>query len=337
MAAGNKKYLKKKAGGNATKRLLTANEYKIRNRQNYSQCALCSSARRVFYVVNQTMSQSEALRHCKDKHHNLAAVQDQEDVKTMMNIEDLETILKEEQLAWIGLSTREPRWKWSLLGQTFYRDLNYSKWNPEQPNDTQDRECCVLMDHKGYWHDVKCDQQLPFICNYTLVEKNLTWYDAQSSCQGNKSELATISSEPENHKIKLLLAGRHKAWLGLKRDSWKWSDGSGFAFSHWQNGEPASESDNDVCVVANFSNGAQWKNHNCDSQLPFICYHVVQPMRTLLVSLTMLPKTESVDLNQEALQKRMQDSLQIQQFNVSWKMLENKRKGSHQEKKTNNS
>ncbi|XP_077585694.1 macrophage mannose receptor 1-like isoform X1 [Stigmatopora nigra] len=307
------------------------------------QSALCYSARRVYYIVNQTMTHRKALRHCKSKDHDLAAVHNEEDVKTMMNMVDLDTILKGEQLAWIGLSTKEPNWKWSYLGQTFYRNLNYSKWNPGQPDNRQNRECCVLMDKEGYWHDVECDQQHPFICmssgKYALMEHNLTWHAAEASCRVNKSDLATINSEPENHKIKFRLAGRPNAWLGLKRDSWKWSDGSALTFSLWQKGEPSNETENDNCVVANFSNAAQWKNHNCDTQLPFICYYVVQPMKTLLVKLTVVPKSSSVDFKKEAvleqLQKGMQENLHSQIFNMSWKMLGNETK-DYQQEKTNN-
>lgn len=109
--------------------------------------------------------------------------------------------------------------------------------------------------------------------SYKLMEQNQTWHQAQASCRSLNRELASVRNHTENYRVRRLIPGQQQAWLGLNRHSWKWSDGSNASFSLWQMGSPDNNSGNDSCVVANLNNSAQWEDHNCDSQHPFICYN----------------------------------------------------------------
>ncbi|XP_077410510.1 C-type mannose receptor 2-like isoform X2 [Vanacampus margaritifer] len=241
----------------------------------------------------------------------------------MMDMVDLGKMHKGEQFAWIGLYL--PSWKWSS-GKTFKLHCDYSKWNPGEQNKMPDTENCVLYDNE-YWIINQCDQLLPSICNfngsYVLQDKNLTWHMAKEACQRNNSELASVSNEPENADIFRLLTGQQKAWLGLNRDSWKWTDGSGIVFSRLQRKKPEA-CVNASCIAANIKNSAQWTNHDCHSRHPFICYQVVQPITIRLVRVRVVQKNSSAKLNQTAVLEQLQQSVQCgpanERFKLSWKI-----------------
>lgn len=67
--------------------------------------------------------------------------------------------------------------------------------------------------------------------------------------------------------------GKH-FWIGLFRDSWKWSDGSNSSFRFWRQTprEPNNRHGKEICVAANFNNDGEWEDWNCPLKRAFICY-----------------------------------------------------------------
>lgn len=101
---------------------------------------------------------------------------------------------------------------------------------------------------------------------FTLVTTRMTWMDAQRHCRKAHTDLAIVRNPTENGIIALKTIGP-KMWIGLHRDSWKWSDGSQQSFDNWGINSP-SLTYTHVCAVANFG---KWSNQRCDGKFPFLC------------------------------------------------------------------
>ncbi|XP_016342392.1 C-type lection lectoxin-Enh3-like [Sinocyclocheilus anshuiensis] len=58
-----------------------------------------------------------------------------------------------------------------------------------------------------------------------LIKTQKTWTEAQEYCRHHYTDLATIRSQEDNDQItKLLNVWMAPVWIGLYRDTWKWSD-----------------------------------------------------------------------------------------------------------------
>ncbi|KAA8577397.1 hypothetical protein FQN60_016764, partial [Etheostoma spectabile] len=82
---------------------------------------------------------------------------------------------------------------------------------------------------------------------FVLVNSSLTWTGAQNYCRTQYTDLASVRDMTENQKIHGMLGGRGVFWIGLFRDSWKWSDGSSSSFSFWKTGQPDNKNPNQTC------------------------------------------------------------------------------------------
>lgn len=69
---------------------------------------------------------------------------------------------------------------------------------------------------------------------YVLVNgSSRTWSDAQAHCRKNYTDLARVRSQQENEALQKMVTGK-PVWLGLKMQSWVWSDGSQPSFVPWE-------------------------------------------------------------------------------------------------------
>ncbi|KAF1391057.1 hypothetical protein PFLUV_G00064640 [Perca fluviatilis] len=105
---------------------------------------------------------------------------------------------------------------------------------------------------------------------FVIVINILTWTAAQSYCRAHYTDLASVRNMTENQKVQAMLSGGGLFWIGLFRDTWKWSDGSTSSFSFWKNGQPDNK--NKTCVSADFSQSGAWEGWSCDMERAFICY-----------------------------------------------------------------
>lgn len=62
---------------------------------------------------------------------------------------------------WIGLNDflKKSSFRWS--DNSAY---DFSKWNPNEPNNSNGKEDCVQISYKYRWNDLPCFAQLQFIC-----------------------------------------------------------------------------------------------------------------------------------------------------------------------------
>ncbi|XP_033981492.1 lectin BRA-3-like [Trematomus bernacchii] len=121
----------------------------------------------------------------------------------------------------------------------------------------------------------------------------MTWTEAQSYCREHHTDLASVRNRAENQQLVELFPGG-AYWIGLYRDSWKWSDGSNSSFKYWAVNEPNYRASK-VCVAAAFDNSGKWEDLDCEVEKPFICYRPVLPVIKVRVE-----KPNGVDLNDQA-------------------------------------
>lgn len=108
---------------------------------------------------------------------------------------------------------------------------------------------------------------------FVYINNSMKWFDALSFCREHHTDLASVRNMEENQKIMELTPAGKKPWIGLFRDTWKWTDGSNSSFRNWKVGRPNNyQNQNENCAVADFDSSGQWDDRNCDEKRAFICY-----------------------------------------------------------------
>ncbi|XP_059210520.1 macrophage mannose receptor 1-like [Centropristis striata] len=178
----------------------------------------------------------------------------------------------------------------------------------------------------GLWYDRRCTENHRAVCcdvrgqdvTFVLTDFKMNWTEAQSYCRENHTDLASVRNQAENQKVYELVPGRYTyVWIGLFRDSWKWSDGSSSSFRHWLPGQPDNSKGTEACAAADFSSSGRWVDLNCNSRRPFICSGPDVPTSSKQVFRLRL--SSSVDPNNpavmEAMLKQFKQKLKAQGVN----------------------
>ncbi len=63
-----------------------------------------------------------------------------------------------------------------------------------------------------------------------------------------------------------------KAWIGLIRDPWQWSDQRNSSYRYWNTGEPNNVGGVENCAATRQSIQGKWNDVACDNPLPFVCH-----------------------------------------------------------------
>uniref|UniRef100_A0A3Q2FL81 C-type lectin domain-containing protein n=1 Tax=Cyprinodon variegatus TaxID=28743 RepID=A0A3Q2FL81_CYPVA len=104
--------------------------------------------------------------------------------------------------------------------------------------------------------------------HYVYIKTQMNWTDAQKYCRANYIDLASVRSESENEAISQLVTVDY-AWIGLYKESWRWSDGQRLkmtSFSKWNPSQSITVENS--CVTTTSS---VWNIRPCSSTFPFIC------------------------------------------------------------------
>uniref|UniRef100_A0A8C9S678 C-type lectin domain-containing protein n=1 Tax=Scleropages formosus TaxID=113540 RepID=A0A8C9S678_SCLFO len=114
----------------------------------------------------------------------------------------------------------------------------------------------------------------------SLPAQKETWSDAQSYCRNNHTDLVSVKDQTENDYIYTTILQpknlrTNTVWLGLFRETWKWSDQRNSSFRYWARGQPDNYYRNENCAVTSFRNPGKgkWDDVQCDLILPFLCYN----------------------------------------------------------------
>ncbi|XP_078025846.1 C-type mannose receptor 2-like isoform X2 [Epinephelus lanceolatus] len=246
-------------------------------------CAVSSHAERQYHFVYERKTWTEAQSYCRENYTDLATVDNMEDMTTLNNTADTSKLVHPNgwRGAWIGLYRGTYSWRWSLSDTSFYKhgETEFRRWRAGEPSNINSAEHCTAMDEDGLWNDLLCSNSLKVVCSYVrgsdvtfiLITKSMTWTEAQSHCRVNYTDLTSVRNMTENQKVQELIPAGERVWIGLFRDSWKWSDGSTSLFKHWIPGYPY----NYQCVAVAFTYSrvsGQWYDWPCATKLQFICY-----------------------------------------------------------------
>ncbi|XP_034534808.1 macrophage mannose receptor 1-like [Notolabrus celidotus] len=296
-------------------------------------CAASSQVKRQYHFYYDAKTWTEALQFCREKHTDLATIHSMEGVNTLMSKADSNKMASSGNRAWIGLYDDVDSWRWSLSDPSFYDpgETEFRRWWPGEPDNRDSKEHCTRIDHDGWWKDVKCINMYQAICStvtgpnvsFVPTPTSMTWTEAQSYCREHHTDLASVRNEAENQKIQELIAPGHFYWIGLSRESWKWSDGGHPSFRYWVSGKPNGGAES--CGVMAFDHGGKWDNYPCDSTKAFVCY--TTGISKQVFRLSVQKKDPSLDLNDpavtddilEQIKQKLKDGGLDENIKLSWR------------------
>ncbi|KAF5899435.1 macrophage mannose receptor 1-like isoform X6, partial [Clarias magur] len=189
---------------------------------------------------------------------------------------------------YVGLWNDVDSWRWSLYDLPL-NSVNYTNWYAGQPDNLNGNQACVSISTLNQWFDQPCTDLRPFICydaNFSgkfisITSPLLSWLDARAYCRQYYTDLASSLSSSDQDLIDQLAAASNSPWIGLYRDTWKWSDGSNATNIKWAPGKPNNVNKNDNCAV--FRNGLLIDTP-CSITLYFFCY-TLYPARSQIMRL----------------------------------------------------
>ena len=100
------------------------------------------------------------------------------------------------------------------------------------------------------------------------------WWKAQSYCREQHTDLISGLHQLERNELKGMIQNDERYFIGLFRDTWRWSDGSGFSFRHWdpQDHETNFNQNENQCAMTQLNDNGRWKIDKCSENKSFFCY-----------------------------------------------------------------
>ncbi|KAK1896038.1 Aggrecan core protein, partial [Dissostichus eleginoides] len=187
----------------------------------------------------------------------------------------------------------------------------------------------------GEWGTEDCTEQKSLFCysaeyqKHILVKRRMSWVKARRYCRTNYTDLSSIKSNEENINVSRLLeeGSDDKAWIGLHRHFWTWSDGSSAPYRRFAKQQSHNNKNNCVMMDSN-----QWHSEECTEELSFICYKdesvlYTDQKHTALKTVKVRLRVGSADLSdpelQDAILRQLQQKLEeagvTQEVKLSWR------------------
>lgn len=221
-----------------------------------------------FHLVELSKSFEDAKTYCRDMYSDVATVHNFTDMNELIALASYKSV----QRAWIGLEIGNQQWwHWTWPGQ-MVDFLNWKEGNPLN----NDEDACAAMSEDGEWFESPCGTKRSFVCHdnnesgaYVFVADRKSWRDAQDHCRDLSSDLVGIQSAEKNEAVRNASSSQ-TAWIGLFRDAWRWSDGSGSSFRYWRRSQPNYLEGQD-CVAAIFVHEGKWNDLPCTGKRRFFC------------------------------------------------------------------
>ncbi|KAK5600556.1 hypothetical protein CRENBAI_014787 [Crenichthys baileyi] len=293
-------------------------------------CTVSSVTVRQYHFIYDPKNWTEAQRYCRERYTDLVTV-DSLNMVTMLNRMADVSRMGSTADAWIGLYFDVINWKWSLPDEDFYlNDQNVRNWGYAEPNSPWFTAECAVMYDNGLWNDARCDWHYGFICanisgqtvKFVFINTIMNWTNAQRYCRQHYTDLASVRTLKENEEIRTMKPGVN-AWIGLYRDTWKWSNGNLYLFHYWGWGQPNGGTEK--CTSADFSLSGQWKDWSCSLKKAFICFHDAVPFTKQAVKLKLVGNS-ALDLNDpdvlekllEELKQKVEDQGVRADIKLSW-------------------
>ncbi|KAM9450183.1 putative C-type lectin domain family 20 member A [Clarias gariepinus] len=278
-----------------------------------------------YELIPTRLTWASAQTYCKAKYTDLAITLSDTDwlrVKTVAGRKGLATGAS----MFVGLWNDVNSWRWSLYDLSL-NIANYTNWYAGQPDNLSGNQACVAIITLNQWFDQPCTDLRPFICydvNFSgkfisITSPLLTWLDARTYCRQHHTDLASSLSSSDQDIIDQLAATSNSPWIGLYRDTWKWSDGSNATNIKWTPGEPNNAGTNDNCAA--FRNGLII-DASCSITFYFFC-HTFYPTRSQIIRLQVEydgsvfdPAVQSIILNQ--IKQKLKENGMLENTTVTW-------------------
>ncbi|XP_050931473.1 snaclec stejaggregin-B subunit beta-1 [Lates calcarifer] len=100
----------------------------------------------------------------------------------------------------------------------------------------------------------------------------MTWLNAQNYCREHHTDLVSGVHQLEDEEFKKAIGSNNQVWIGLFRDTWRWSDGSSFSFRHWDHDSFDKQQNEKKCALTKLDEKGRWKCESCNETKPFFCY-----------------------------------------------------------------
>lgn len=257
-----------------------------------------------YHFINLETNWFEARQYCRTHFSDLATIESKEDWDRFPGGFFAAWIgLFDDPAAWKGAMTNDSNsWKWSATGAS--SPGGYQNWDTGEPNSSGPHEECTVM-MGGVWNDQHCWNSLQFACykvesgvkQFTVVSSPMTWSAAQSHCRQHYLDLAMIESPEENAALAAEVGSPDVAvWLGLRRQTWRWSDNSPSTFRLWGLSQPKNRAGLHCITLWDLAFHDTW----CDRNLPFVCHAEKKSITTVDLRLQ-----SSVDLTDPAVTKQL--------------------------------
>lgn len=246
------------------------------------QCFFSSCCLYEYRLIEKKKTWNEAQNYCRKKHSDLATVTDVNDAEKLVGMMTKKNV----SAAWIGLQSKQGKdnrmWHWTLPGvETNETKLN-GYWVPGEPNDgkVDQNENCVEMgtNNDFKWEDILCGASCAFICYddtdqadpFRVINEKKNWPQAQKYCRTNHTDLISGLNQ-FNRFTKNSMAQSEPLWIGLFRDTWKWSDGNNSSFRNWRSEEFEGGDEKEECAAVTNTSG-KWSSDDCNEEKLFFCY-----------------------------------------------------------------
>ncbi|XP_072037594.1 uncharacterized protein [Amphiura filiformis] len=122
------------------------------------------------------------------------------------------------------------------------------------------------------WHFNPANQY----CYYIDGNAELQYDEARDKCVADGGFLTSILSQDEQDFLNGLTSSINKLfWIGLTdratEGSWRWEDGSQFAYTNWEAATTPSASNQDCVLFLNGAINGQWNHEFCTAREGYIC------------------------------------------------------------------
>uniref|UniRef100_A0A672GV19 C-type lectin domain-containing protein n=1 Tax=Salarias fasciatus TaxID=181472 RepID=A0A672GV19_SALFA len=124
-------------------------------------CILHSCCYQVPVIIRDAKTWKEAQSYCRENHNDLITINSKEEATVLGDI-----LRNSAEEFWIGLYSNFYNFRWSMVqeGLDDEGQLEYSNWQPTQPNGDTENIMCGNMVPSGQWADFLCSLPSPFVC-----------------------------------------------------------------------------------------------------------------------------------------------------------------------------
>ncbi|KAI5620125.1 C-type mannose receptor 2-like, partial [Silurus asotus] len=232
-----------------------------------------------YHLITTKVTWSSAQNYCRLMYTDLANIETDND---WVRLNKLITSQNIKTAFWVGLYNDINSWRWSF-NEVPLQYTTFRQWGSGEPNNYKGRESCAIINNNGYWWDAYCYDLRPFICyNSTnsgadmfvgVTSPRLTWSDAQTYCRTFHTDLATVTNSADNKLLAQLASVMSSIcyWIGLYRDTWKWSDGTKVSNLQWSNRQPNNYWKNENCGL----HYTLFEDDNCTNLRFFMCHTII--------------------------------------------------------------